>query len=74
MSKQSEAKKRQNYNPKPILRHCSTCANYRFDKVTMHGEFGGTWDVESNMRCGIGGFKVMKRGTCTEHKFATTGE
>jgi len=69
MSKQSEAKKRQNYNPKPEPACCSNCESFSFDVEKFIGWDKKEYEKEKNLRCSIGGFKVMKRGTCTEHKF-----
>lgn len=71
MSKQSEAKKQQNYNPKPDPAQCANCTQFKSDQVGTEGWDKKTYYQEKNMRCGIGGFAVRKRGTCTEHKFNT---
>ncbi len=60
MSKQSEAKKQQGYRTKPDT--CSNCAHYA-SKIEVHSY----WQVESEKRCGLGGFAVNKTGTCNEH-------
>jgi hypothetical protein len=70
MSKQSEAKKKQNYNPKPEYAICSNCDNYAGEVVKKQGTFG-SWKEEINKFCKIGEFAVKKQGTCTEHKFIT---
>ena len=78
MSKQSDAKAAQNYNPKPTPKTCANCVNYQFERVlpewmvrddlaTTHEE--NKWKVEingveKNHRCGIGGFAVKKTATC----------
>ena len=67
MSKQSEAKTKQGYQPSPKPRVCSTCTHYRSDLIKRQG-LGDTWIDEKNKRCGIGGFAVKKMGTCNEWK------
>lgn len=67
MSKQSDAKKKQNYQAKPIPKTCANCKHFLFDTVKTHE--GTTWRPEGwfadkNLRCGIGGFAVKKMGTC----------
>lgn len=80
MSKQSEARAAQQYVASPVLPTCGNCANFCSDKklpawmerdkksydgtpytVEAHG-------VETNLRCGIGGFAVKKMGSCTQFK------
>lgn len=61
MSKQSNAKAEQGYVPR-YVNTCGNCAHYRSDKKNN----GYGYTVETNMRCSIGGFKVMKLGTCQE--------
>lgn len=70
MSKQSEAKKIQNYNPKPTPAECSNCREFQKESTFTHEWFGKKYYRDKNLRCGIGGFAVKKRGTCTNHKFA----
>ena len=60
MSKQSEAKKQQGNRTKPVT--CSNCAHHT-SKIEVHSY----WQVESERRCGLGGFAVNKTGTCDEH-------
>jgi hypothetical protein len=69
MSKQSEAKERQMYVPKITPMVCSNCKH--FDSVVTQepSQYGGTWTKETGMRCGLGGFKVMKMGGCNEHTY-----
>ena len=66
MSKQSEAKSAQGYEPKPEARACMNCANYRSDMIEKSSGF--SWSVpyfeERNKKCGIGGFAVMKMAIC----------
>ena len=60
MSKQSQAKAIQGYRTKPDT--CTTCQHYR-SKIEAHS-YG---QVESERRCGLGGFAVNKMGTCNMH-------
>lgn len=66
MSKQSEAKDRQQYTPKLIPNVCGNCAHYKSSTTTRQGIFGGTYTDEANKHCGIGGFAVKKMGSCAE--------
>jgi transcriptional regulator with AAA-type ATPase domain len=66
MSKQSEAKERQQYVSKIEPAVCMNCAHYESSIVEFEGVFGGVYKGESNKRCGIGGFAVKKMGTCIE--------
>ena len=45
MSKQSEAKTQQGYNPKPEPAHCANCAHYKSDRVGSEG-----WDKRFTTR------------------------
>ena len=69
MSKQSEAKKYQNYNPKPDHASCTNCKHFTSDNVGKEGWNKKMYYQEKNLRCSIGGFAVKKNGTCTEHCF-----
>lgn len=60
MSKQSEAKQKQGYEPDPIIRVCSTCIHYR--NKYAPDKYGDAEEVDSH--CDIGGFTVKKMGTC----------
>lgn len=67
MSKQSEAKEKQNYRSKPDT--CGNCAHFTSTRETKLSPWDGTeWIEEKNLRCGLGGFKVGKSGTCDEHQ------
>lgn len=76
MSKQSEAKERQGYNPKPLARCCGTCVNILSDMDWPEWMKDGKHDsyltenhkIEKNVRCGLGGFAVKKTATCSEWK------
>lgn len=72
MSKQSEAKKKQNYNPKPEHAMCSNCIHYASVTTEREGMFGGLYHDEKGKTCTFGGFAVKKTAICTEHKFAST--
>jgi hypothetical protein len=68
MSKQSEAKKRQNYNPKPEHAKCSNCIHFGSFIEKQKGYYG-EYETEKGLTCTFGGFAVKKTATCTEHKF-----
>ena len=70
MSKQSESKKIQEYEAKPIFPMCSNCKWFKSDFI--ENEYG--FQEEKNLRCGCelpncGGFAVKKQGTCNVHLF-----
>ena len=69
MSKQSEAKKNQGYNPKLIPPMCMNCDHYESDMLPVSGFSVLSYLNEKNIRCGIGGFAVKKMGTCALHEF-----
>lgn len=64
MSKQSEAKKFQGYNPKPPKRICSECHFYASEFEKRGKGWAGTWTEEVNKRCLRGGFAVKKTASC----------
>lgn len=66
MSKQSKAKEIQGYVPKPVPNVCMNCSYFRSEVSIRTGYFGGEYTDEKNMRCGLGGFAVKKKGTCNE--------
>lgn len=68
MSKQSDAKKSQNYNPKPIPAECSNCFNFKKERTQTNEWLGKKYYRDKNLRCGIGGFAVKKKGTCVQHR------
>ena len=69
MSKQSDAKAKQNYRDKPEWPECRNCKFFASDEVRKYSEYSGNDYVEEkNLRCTIGGFKVMKLGTCDKHQ------
>lgn len=65
MSKQSEAKKNQNYRTTPDT--CSNCTQYQSDIVEKRTQFG-SWKEEKGKRCSVGGFAVKKTATCDNHE------
>lgn len=82
MSKQSEAKERQQYTPKFIAGTCGNCFHFaceialpawmaRQNYVAMGEGKVLPWNIkeygqEGNRRCTLGGFAVKKAGSCTE--------
>ena len=74
MSKQSDAKERQQYVDKVDPRVCGNCIHFTSEQVCTNAEFVSEWNKpyfqEKNMRCLIGGFKVKKLGTCIKHQSA----
>lgn len=75
MSKQAEAKERQQYTPKAIPQTCGNCLHRKFERVNVNAGYmernpGNAlckpyWQ-DKDQRCGIGGFAVKKMGACTE--------
>ncbi len=65
MSKQSEAKEKQGYVSKAIPQTCVNCACFTNEEIVMKTPWS-SYTKSINQRCGIGGFKVMKMGTCDE--------
>jgi hypothetical protein len=63
MSKQSAAKKMQGYMQKPILRNCANCKHFKMESETI-SSYSFNYVRESNLRCGIGDFKVGKTSAC----------
>jgi hypothetical protein len=74
VTKQSDAKARQQYVDKVAPRVCGNCAHFTSEQVCTNAEFVNEWNKpyfqEKNMRCALGEFKVKKLGTCIEHKSA----
>ena len=71
MSRQSESKERQGYVSKAVPKTCMNCVNFAVDIVAReYRVFAATRTLyeEKNMRCTIGGFKVMKMASCNEFK------
>lgn len=78
MSKQSEAKERQEYTPKLIPGICSNCEHMVCKRElpkwvqAINGDGRYTlaeYGVDKEFRCGIGGFSIKKQGSCAEHVF-----
>ena len=63
MSKQSEAREKQEYDPKPVHAMCSNCKYFSSDFLDIDGYL-----QEKNMRCILGGFAVRKPAVCREHR------
>ena len=67
MSKQSEAKIKQNYVAKAVPKTCSTCAFFELERVQAESppvlRSDGWWE-EKSLRCGVGGFIVKKTAIC----------
>jgi hypothetical protein len=66
MSKQSEAKAKQNYQDKPLSRRCRECANLdkKMEKYPEgHRKHSFGWKREV-LTCKIGGFKVTANAVC----------
>lgn len=67
MSKQSENREKQGFQKKSPC--CGNCVNYTSDSLPKEGWDGNTYYHETNLRCGIGGFKIGKSNWCKRHKF-----
>ena len=65
MSKQSDAKEKQNYRDKPKWPECRNCIHFMSDE--FKDQHTG-WTSEANIRCNLGGFKVLKMATCDKHE------
>lgn len=78
MSKQSEAKEAQGYEPKPTSATCGNCAHFKVGlalpewavraNIQRPNRYGPEYAREKYLRCSIGGFAVKKMATCS--KFA----
>lgn len=75
MSKQSEAKEKQNYCAKPLQIKCANCKHLKQDFYHYDDDYkriaGKNTDTDKyavtysdNLRCGIGGFAVKKMAVC----------
>lgn len=64
MSRQSDAKSRQQYEPKPQPPICSRCHYYSSEMVPS--EWNPEYVDERNKRCSLGGFAVKKTASCAE--------
>lgn len=65
MSKQSEAKEKQGYVPKAKPQTCVNCKHFTQEQILMKTPWS-SYTKDTNLRCTLGGFKVMKMGTCNE--------
>lgn len=59
MSKQTEAKAKQNYQDKPLIKRCRACKNLAIVKETDPRG----WNNEKRY-CSIGGFRVKANSIC----------
>jgi hypothetical protein len=82
MSKQSEAKAHQGYDPKPVPNTCANCGHFATTRELPKWEVKRNREesaaghrprytiaihgVEVKPRCTLGGFAVRKSGTCNE--------
>ena len=69
MSKQKDAKAKQNYRTEPNA--CGNCQYYQSQYVEKrYDAFDGlhVWDEEKNKKCTLGGFVVKKMAICDQHK------
>jgi hypothetical protein len=64
MSRQSESKLKQGYVPKAVPHTCLNCVNFAMDIENPDPQHHPEWERNTNLRCTLGGFKVMKMGTC----------
>ena len=67
MSKQSDAKGKQGFNPKPLARCCRTCGNLKVEKYLdqwsiNHPTANPYW--RERLTCAIGGFTVKAQAVC----------
>lgn len=65
MSKQSKAKEKQGYVPKAKPQTCMNCKHFTHEKILMKTPWS-SYTKDTNLRCTLGGFKVMKMGMCNE--------
>ena len=82
MSKQSEAKEKQNYVPKVVQKTCSNCKHLTQDffhyDTTYSRVNGKNPDISKyarptysdNLRCSIGGFAVKKMASCDKFEMS----
>ncbi len=83
MSKQSDAKAAQGYEPKPLMPICGNCKNHtpvvglpkwereRNARSVANGEkprYGKYHEQVLSNRCDLGGFAVLKSATCKQYK------
>ena len=65
MSKQSEAKAKQGYDQKPLVRSCRNCKNLA-PKLKELLDWPGRLYNHESLHCGIGGFAVKAQAVCNE--------
>ena len=70
MSKQSEAKYNQGYDPKPRPQICRECKNFKFEKVFDREYLGKKYYRDKNLNCCIGVFTVRKTATCKHFTYS----
>ena len=68
MSRQSEAKEAQGYDPKPVAYICKNCHFFQFEGKEYKNYYGEVYQEKRNLRCGLGGFAVKQTARC--EKFA----
>ena len=66
MSKQSDAKAAQGYQPKPVPRTCVNCSHFAFDRKIIRAvtEWQKDFFEDKNQHCFIGDFAVKRSATC----------
>ena len=63
----------QQYTPKSIPPVCGNCSNMKFDMELPKwmqldpDDWDDSCKRATNLRCGIGGFRVKKQGSCAEY-------
>ena len=65
-SKQQKAKEAQGYESHPVLPVCSNCQHYTSRIERGENSWGGEWEQEKDLRCGLGGFAIKKMAGCAE--------
>ena len=62
-----DIKDAQGYDPKPGSRTCGKCAHFTSNvRREPSRVYDGYYTIETNQRCGIGGFAVKKLATCNK--------
>jgi hypothetical protein len=64
ISKQQQAKERQEYNPNPIIPVCKNCLDLEMREERNTPEWRRGYEARSFPFCKIGGFSVKMMGTC----------
>lgn len=67
MSKQDDAKNKQQFKKKPCWPVCGNCSHFTFDVIKENGWGDRMYSSDKNLRCSLGGFKVDKTDTCKMH-------